>query len=69
MMDEFVKDFKVEMENYMDEMYQKLEELVDGALFNMSFYNLDDAENFEKLQEVMLEVIKEQFNKVFGEEL
>ena len=69
MMDEFMKVFNGEMENFMDEMYQKLEGLVDEALFNMSFYNLCDEENFEKLQEVMLEVIKEQFNKVFGEEL
>ena len=69
MMDEFVKDFKVEMENFMEEMYAKLEEVVDGALFNMSFYNLNDEENFEKLEAVMMEVIQEQFNKIFGEEL
>ena len=69
MMDEFVKEFKIEMENFMEEMYIKLEEVVDGALFNMSFYNLDDEENYEKLEAVMMEVIQEQFNKVFGEEL
>ena len=69
MMDEFVKEFKIEMENFMEEMYVKLEEVVDGALFNMSFYNLDDEENYEKIQEVMMEVIQEQFRKVFGEEL
>ena len=69
MMDEFVKVFKVEMENFMEEMYAKLEEVLDEALFNMSFYNLNDEENFEKIQEVMMEVIQEQFNKVFGEEL
>ena len=69
MMDEFVKEFKIEMENFMEEMYVKLEEVVDGALFNMSFYNLDDEENYEKLEAVMMEVIQEQFNKVFGEEL
>lgn len=69
MMDEFVKEFKIEMENFMEEMYVKLEEVVDGALFNMSFYNLDDEENYEKLEAVMMEVIQEQFNKIFGEEL
>lgn len=69
MMDEFVKEFKIEMENFMEEMYVKLEEVVDGALFNMSFYNLNDEENYEKLEAVMMEVIQEQFNKVFGEEL
>ena len=69
MMDEFVKEFKIEMENFMEEMYVKLEEVVDGALFNMSFYNLDYEENYEKLEAVMMEVIQEQFNKVFGEEL
>ena len=69
MMDEFAKVFKVEMENFMEELYQKLEELLDETLFNMSFYNLDDEENFEKIQEVMMEVIKEQFNKIFEEEL
>ena len=69
MMDEFVKEFKIEMENFREEMYVKLEEVVDGALFNMSFYNLNDEENYEKLEAVMMEVIQEQFNKVFGEEL
>ena len=69
MMDEFLKDFKVEMENFMEEMYLKLEEVVDGAMFNMSFYNLDDEANYEKIQDVMMEVIQEQFSKVFGEEL
>lgn len=69
MMDEFVKEFKIEMENFMEEMYVKLEEVIDGALFNMSFYNLDDEGNYEKLEAVMMEVIQEQFNKVFGEEL
>ena len=69
MMDEFVKEFKVEMENFMEAMYAKLDEVLDAALFNMSFYNLNDEENFEKIQEVMMEVIQEQFNKVFGEEL
>lgn len=69
MMDEFVKGFKIEMENFMEEMYVKLEEVVDGALFNMSFCNLDYEENYEKLEAVMMEVIQEQFNKVFGEEV
>ena len=69
MMDEFVKDFKVEVENFMEELYVKLEDLVDRALFNMSFYNLDNAENYEKLEAAMMEVLQEQFNKIFGEEL
>ena len=69
MIDELVKEFKVEVENFMEELYQKLEELVDGALFNLSFYNLDNEENYEKLEAVMMEVLQEQFNKVFGEEL
>lgn len=69
MMDEFVKEFKIEMENFMEEMYVKLEEVVDRALFNMSFCNLGDEENYEKLEAVMMEVIQEQFDKVFGEEL
>lgn len=69
MMDEFVKEFKIEMENFMEELYVKLNGLLDEAMFNMSFYNLNDEENFEKIQEVMMEVIQEQFNKLFGEEL
>lgn len=69
MMDEFVKEFKVEVENFMEELYVKLEDLVDRALFNMSFYNLDNAENYEKLEAAMMEVLQEQFNKIFGEEL
>lgn len=69
MMDEFVKEFKVDVENFMEELYVKLEDLVDGALFNMSFYNLDNAENYEKLEAAMMEVLQEQFNKIFEEEL
>lgn len=69
MMDEFLKAFKGEMEKFMEELYSRLEEVVDEALFNMSFYQLDNEANYEKLEEVMMEVIQEQFNKVFGEEL
>lgn len=68
MMDEILKDFKIEMENFMMEMYQELDGMVDGALFNMSFYNLDDEVNFEKLQEVIIEVLQEHFGNLMDEE-
>jgi hypothetical protein len=68
MLDEFVKGFKVDVEYLLDEMYGKLEELVEGAMFNMDFYDSDADANYEKLEAVMIEVLQEQFSKLIEEE-
>ena len=68
MMDEFVKGFKVDLENLLDEMYEKLDELVYTAMFNMDFYDSDADANYEKLQAVMIEVLQEQFSKLLQDE-
>lgn len=68
MLDEFVKGFKVDVENLLDDMYLRLEELVEGAMYSMDFYDPDADANYEKLQAVMIEVIQEQFSKLVYEE-
>lgn len=67
-MKEFVDGFKMDLEELMNKLYEDLDALVDNAMFNMSFIEDDPDENYLKLQEVMIEVIQEQFNKLFDEE-
>lgn len=66
-MDEVVKDFKADLEKMMDEWYNSLEHLVDGAMFNMSFYEGDVEEQFNKLQDVMIEVLQERIGCLLEE--
>lgn len=67
-MKELVNDFKIDVENLLGEMYQKLDELVCDTMVTMSFYDDDGDANYLKLQEKMIEVIQEQFCKILEEE-
>lgn len=68
MMDEVVAIFKVEFEALMEEMYQKLGQMVDDAMFNTSFCEGDPDENYEKLDQAMNDIIREVAARYFGEE-
>ena len=66
-MKELMDDFKVDLEKMMDDWYETLEQLVDGALFNMSFYEGDIDEHYIKLQDLMIEVLQERLAGIFEE--
>ena len=66
-MNEVVNDFKVELEKMMDDWYNSLEHLVDGAMFNMSFYGTDVDKQFSMLQDVMIEVLQERIGCLLEE--
>lgn len=59
-MKEFVDGFRIDVEELYKEMYDKLDVLIDTALFNMSFIDDDPEHNYELLQEVMINFIQEQ---------
>lgn len=67
-MNELINDFKVDLEKLMDDWYYSLEQLVDGALFNMSFFEGDPDENYIKLQDVMIEVLQERIGFILKED-
>lgn len=67
-MKELMNDFKVDLEKVMDDWYDTLEQLVDGALFNMSFFEGDPEEHFTMLQDVMIEVLQERLGCIFKED-
>lgn len=60
-MKEVEERFKVDLEELLDNMYQKFEELIDGAMFDMSFFGTDCDEQFLRLQEIMIEVLQDRF--------
>lgn len=66
-MEELMNDFKVDLEKMMDEWYETLEQLVDGALFDLSFYGGDIDEHYIMLQDVMIEVLQERLSCIFEE--
>ncbi|MBO5319075.1 MAG: hypothetical protein J6B01_04615 [Ruminococcus sp.] len=67
-MKELMDEFKVDLEKMMDEWYETLEQLVDGALFNMSFFEGDIDEHYIMLQDMMIEVLQERLGDVFKED-
>ena len=69
MNEEFVEIFKHEIENLFEELYGKLDLLIEEAAFNLSFTYPYDEASYEKIEGVIMEVLQEQFNKAFGEEL
>lgn len=66
-MKEFLDGFKIDIEVLYKEMYDKLDVLIDTALFNMSFVNDDPESNYEMLQQVMIDFIQEQVVSQFCE--
>ena len=67
-MKELMDDFKVDLEKMMDDWYESLEQLVDGALFNMSFFEGDIDEHYIMLQDLMIDVLRERLGGVFQED-
>lgn len=67
-MKEFVDGFKVDLDELMDELYQKLDQLICDALFNMSFFEGDVDDHYAQLQEVMIEVIQERIGMAFDKD-
>ena len=63
-----MNDFEVDLEKMMDDWYDTLEQLVDGALFNMSFCKGDPEEHFVMLEEVMIEVLQERLGCLLKED-
>lgn len=60
-MNEFVEGFKMDLEELMNKWYEDLDDLVNSAMFNMSFIEDDPDGNYLKLQEVMIAVLQERF--------
>lgn len=67
-MKELMNDFKVDLEKMMDDWYHSLEQLVDGALFNMSFFEGDPEEHFAMLEKVMIEMLQERVGCLLKED-
>lgn len=63
-MEELMQMYKEELEKMMDDWYNELEQLVDGVLFNLSFYEGDLDENYIKFQDMMIEVLRERLGGV-----
>jgi hypothetical protein len=59
-MKEFVDGFRIDIEELYKEMYDKLDILIDTAMFNMSFVDDDPDNNYALLQEVLVDFIQEQ---------
>ena len=66
-MEELMQMYKEELEKMLDDWYNELEQLVDGVLFNLSFYEGDLDENYIKFQDMMIEVLRERLGGVFEE--
>ena len=66
-MEDLMNDFKIGLEQMMDDWYDTLEQLVDGALFNLSFYEGDIDEHYIMLQDIMIEVLQERLGCILEE--
>jgi hypothetical protein len=67
-MEDLMNDFKIDLEKMMDDWYDTLEQLVDGALFNLSFYEGDLDEHYIMLQDIMIEVLRERLSFALEED-
>lgn len=66
-MEDLMNNFKHDLEKMMGEWYEELEQLVDGALFNLSFYEGEIEEQYNTLEALMFEVLQERFGILLDE--
>lgn len=66
-MEDLMNDFKIDLEQMMDDWYETLELLVDEALFNLSFYEGDIDEHYIMLQDMMIAVLQERLGCILEE--
>ena len=60
-MEDLMNNFKHDLEKMMDEWYEELGQLVDGAVFNLTFYEGEIEEQYNMLEALMFEVLQERF--------
>lgn len=66
-MEDLMNNFKIDLEQMMDDWYETLELLVDEALFNLSFYEGDIDEHYIMLQDMMIAVLQERLGCILEE--
>lgn len=66
-MEELMKDFKYDLEKTLEEWQETIEQLVSSAMFNLSFFEGDADDHYLMLQNIMIDVLREQFGGVLDE--
>lgn len=66
-MDEYAKEFKLEVEKLYDEILDKLDALICETLVTMSFCNDNGEENDAMLQKVLIDFIQEKMEWMLKE--
>lgn len=56
-MNEIMEMFKVDVEELFEEMCDRLDGILDNAMFEMRSYEGDDDEHYEIIREVMIETL------------